>query len=561
MRLALGVVCTIIAASAEGYSIALVKKVMDEAFISQNMDVLYLLGLQVVFAFFMKGAFGYAKSLVMSKAGLKISATLQERIYRHVIRINIDAIQKDGIGKFLNYFSIQAGAVLHLVTYQIISIVQNVSSLGIALVLMFWFAPQLVGIMLVLVPALIVPLIIISRYKNKKIRESFSIANSSSQQVNQSLHGIKTIQAFNMQDYESERFADFMSKSIRNAYKSTVADALRTPLMEVILAAGMGISLIIGGRFIMGGSISVGDFVAFLLALFAAYQPAKAMTGIGGSIQHGLISAEILFAFLDSQPTIRDADNAAELVGDKMKVEFENVSFAYNQADGDVLHDVDLVVPSGKICAFVGPSGGGKTTLFNLLERFYDPSQGRVLINGKDIKTLTLASLRRHIADVSQDVFLFNDSIEDNIRYGAPDATDEQVIAASKIANAHDFITELPQKYKTIVGERGSMLSGGQKQRIAIARAVLKNAPILLLDEATSALDTESEKLIQSALRKLMKGRTVFVIAHRLSTILDADMICVVKDGKIIERGTDEELMAMNGEYKKLRDIQFKTQS
>jgi len=222
---------------------------------------------------------------------------------------------------------------------------------------------------------------------------------------------------------------------------------------------------------------------------------------------------------------------------------------------------VDLVVPSGKICAFVGPSGGGKTTLFNLLERFYDPSQGRVLINGKDIKTLTLASLRRHIADVSQDVFLFNDSIEDNIRYGAPDATDEQVIAASKIANAHDFITELPQKYKTIVGERGSMLSGGQKQRIAIARAVLKNAPILLLDEATSALDTESEKLIQSALRKLMKGRTVFVIAHRLSTILDADMICVVKDGKIIERGTDEELMAMNGEYKKLRDIQFKTQS
>jgi ABC-type multidrug transport system fused ATPase/permease subunit len=234
------------------------------------------------------------------------------------------------------------------------------------------------------------------------------------------------------------------------------------------------------------------------------------------------------------------------------------VSFAYNAGDGDVLHNINLAVDSGKICAFVGPSGGGKTTMFNLMERFYDLKDGKILINGKDIKKYTLASLRKHIADVSQDVFLFNGTIEENIRYGAPGATPEQIIEAAKVANAHDFITAMPSKYKTSVGERGGMLSGGQKQRIAIARAVLKNAPILLLDEATSALDTESEKLIQSALKKLMAGRTVFVIAHRLSTVLDSDMICVVKNGAIIERGTDGELVAMGGEYKKLRDIQFK---
>jgi ABC-type multidrug transport system fused ATPase/permease subunit len=211
------------------------------------------------------------------------------------------------------------------------------------------------------------------------------------------------------------------------------------------------------------------------------------------------------------------------------------------------------------MCAFVGESGGGKTTMFNLIQRFYDPQSGKITINRTDIKKYTLHSLRKSISEVSQDVFLFNDSIEENIKYGRPDATHEEVVAAARAANAHDFIMEFPDGYNSSVGEGGGLLSGGQKQRIAIARAILKDAPILLMDEATSALDTQSEKLIQSALSKLMVGRTTFVIAHRLSTILDADMICVIKDGKIIEQGTDSELCALNGEYKKLRDIQFKT--
>ncbi|MDR1696934.1 MAG: ATP-binding cassette domain-containing protein, partial [Rickettsiales bacterium] len=284
---------------------------------------------------------------------------------------------------------------------------------------------------------------------------------------------------------------------------------------------------------------------------------AKNITGTGNTIQHGLLAAEILFDFMDTPPDITDAPDAVDLESGALSVGFKNVSFAYNP-DEPVLRDVSLNVPSGKMCALVGPSGGGKTTMFNLIERFYDPQSGTVLINKQGIRKFTLKSLRKHIAEVSQDVFLFHGTIAENIKYGAPNATKQQIEDAARAANAHDFIMEFPRGYETSVGERGGLLSGGQKQRVAIARAILKNAPILLLDEATSALDTQSEKLIQAALAELMKGRTTFVIAHRLSTILDADIICVVKDGQIVESGTDAELVALDGEYKKLRDIQFR---
>ncbi|MDR1071107.1 MAG: ABC transporter ATP-binding protein/permease [Rickettsiales bacterium] len=554
-----GVVCTVIAAGAEGYCVTLIKQVMDSGFISKNMGSLLFIGGQVVLAFGLKGVFNYAKSLIMAKTGLKTSAALQERIYEHIVRTNISNIQKNGVGTFVNYFGVQAGAVLNLVTSQIIRIVQDAASLLIMLALMVWFAPQLVVWLILLVPLMLIPLLIITHQRNKLTRKSFTIANASSQHLNQSLTGIKTIQAFGTEGYESQKFHEILRQVMSNSYKHTIIASLRVPLMELIISVGLGMSLILGGYLITRGSMTVGDFTAFILAFTAAYKPMKSSTGIGDSIYHGLIAADVLFAFLDSRPTIRDAKNAVPLAGKKMDVGFKDVSFAYNDEDGDVLRGINLDVPSGNICAFVGPSGGGKTTMFNLLERFYDPSGGAVEINGRDLRKYTLESIRKNIAEVSQDVFLFNGTVEDNIKYGEESATREEIEAAARIANAHDFITRLPHKYGTHVGERGSLLSGGQKQRIAIARAVLKNAPILLLDEATSALDTESEKLIQDALEKLMAGRTVFVIAHRLSTILDADIICVVKDGRIIERGTDAELVALNGEYKKLKDIQFKT--
>lgn len=552
-----GILATIGAAAAEGYTITLVQQVVDKAFIQKSMQYIYLFGLQIIAAFGFKGIFSYAKALIMSKAGLLASANLQKRIYNHVVRMNIAKFYGDGIGKTLNYFGVQAGAVLNLITGTIVSTIQQIATLAITLGLMVYYAPQMCAVLIFLVPAIMVPTVLIMRKRRKLSRKSFVIANDVSQHLNQTLHGIKTIQAFANEEEETRKFADVLNSSMNNAYKSTQAHALQSPLLELMISIGLCLSLIIGGHFIVSGAISTGDFTAFLLALTAAYKPAKSISKTGDTVQHGLLAAEILFNFLDSKPDIQDTPNAIELTGKKMSVGFDDVSFEYNAGD-PVLRNINLHVPAGKVCALVGPSGGGKTTMFNLLERFYEPQFGKVVINNKDIRKYTLKSLRQNIAEVSQDVFLFNGTIEDNIKYGMPNATHDQVVAAAMAANAHDFIMTFPKQYENCVGEGGALLSGGQKQRIAIARAILKNAPILLLDEATSALDTQSEKLIQSALKDLMQGRTTFVIAHRLSTILDADIICVIKNGQIIEQGTDAELCELGGEYKKLRDIQFK---
>lgn len=556
--LAAGIVFTVLAAAAEAYTITIVQQVVDKAFIEKSINAVYWLGVQVIVAFGAKGAFTYAKALIMSKGGLLASANLQKKIYKHLMHMNLARFYADGIGKNLNYFGVQAGAVLNLVTGTVIKVVQNVATLVMTLALMFYYAHQMCIVLMFLAPAIMIPMVVIMRKRRKLSRQSFGIANNVAQQLNQTLHGIKTIQAFASEEREEKKFAHVLNSSVINAYKSTQANALRSPLMEFMISIGLCIAMIMGGHFISSGAITTGDFTAFLLALTAAYKPAKSITGTGDTLQHGLLAAEILFAFLDSKPDIVDAPDARDLTSKNLTVGFHNVSFAYNPSE-PVLKNINLNVPAGKVCALVGPSGGGKTTMFNLLERFYDPQVGKITINRTDVKKYTLKSLRENIAEVSQSVFLFNGSIEENIKYGRPDATHEEVVAAAIAANADGFINEFPKGYETSVGEGGGLLSGGQKQRIAIARAILKNAPILLLDEATSALDTQSEKLIQSALNDLMRGRTTFVIAHRLSTILDADIICVIKDGQIVEQGTDAELCALGGEYKKLRDIQFKT--
>lgn len=555
--LAAGIIFTIGAASAEGYAITIAKRIVDETFIAKNMDSLYIIGLQIIAVYGAKGICTFIKTIAMAKAGLLASMNLQRRIYRHVVRMNISTFYGDGIGKCLNYFGVQAGAVLNLVTGTIVRLIQNVATIMISLGLMVWFAPQLCILLLFLAPAIMIPTLLIMRLKRRLSRESFGIANNVSQHLNQTLHGMKTIQAFANEESETEKFNCILNSSVENALKSTKISALRSPLLELMISIGLCLAMIVGGLLISNDMMTLGNFVGFLLALSAAYRPVKSVTGTGDTIQHGLLAAEVLFNFLDSKPSIQDISNAKALDAGPMSVAFENVDFEYNPGE-PILRDINLDVPAGKICALVGPSGGGKTTMFNLLERFYEPQHGHVKINDTDIRKFTLESLRHNIAEVSQDVFLFNATIEENIKYGLPNATRDQVIAAARAANAHDFISKFPCGYDTCVGEGGALLSGGQKQRIAIARAILKDAPILLLDEATSALDTQSEKLIQSALKDLMRGRTTFVIAHRLSTILDADIICVIKDGRIIERGTDAELVAMGGEYKKLRDIQFK---
>ena len=446
-----GIIATILAASAEAYTITLVQQVVDKAFIEKSMAAIYFLGVQIIIAYGLKGAFTYAKALIMSKGGLIAYARLQRRIYNHMVHMNLARFYGDGFGKNLNYFSVQSGAVLSLVTTAVVQFIQNVATLAMTLALMVYYAPQMCVVLLFLVPALLLPMAIIMRRKRKLSRRGFKIANDVAQCLNQTLRGIKTIQSFATEERELKNFTQVLDKSNANAYKNTQAGALRSPLMEFMISIGLCIAMIMGGHFITSGAITTGDFTAFLLALTAAYKPAKSITGTGESMQHGILAAEILFEFLDSKPDIVDSPDARELTSKNLSVAFDHVSFEYNENE-PVLRDISFNVPAGTVCAFVGESGGGKTTMFNLIQRFYDPQSGKITINRTDIKKFTLQSLRKSISEVSQDVFLFNDTIEANIKYGRPDATHDEVVAAARAAHAHDFIMELPNGYDTDIG-------------------------------------------------------------------------------------------------------------
>ena len=555
--LAAGVICTVIAAAAEAYSITLVAKIVDGGIVKQQMNVIYLAGFQVVAAFCLKSAFGYAKTLTMARAGLLGVSSLRRRMYRHLVKQPMAYFHGVQTGPLTYQFTGMTGAVLGLVTESVVTIVQSMATMVFSIGLMLWFAPQMTLILLFLGPAILVPLLVIIRKQRILVRTSFGAEGQSLSHINQSILGVKTIQSFGTEEIESKNMDTIEDTRIKVSFKFTKLTGMQTPLLEIMISIGLCLALIAGGYLIINGTMKPGGLLVFLTALAAIYKPAKVMTNVGGGLQTGLIAAEGLFNFMDRKSEIVDSPDALELQRTHMEVQLDHITFAYNDKDGNVLHDVSLKIPPGTICAFVGPSGGGKSTIFNLLDRFYDPQHGSVRINGADIRNFTLASLRKNIATVSQDVFLFDGTLADNIKYGTPNATQEQIMEAAIAANAHEFIMGFPHQYDHPVGERGILLSGGQKQRIAIARAILKDAPILLLDEATSALDSHSEQKIQAALKNLMRGRTTFVIAHRLATILDADVICVVKDGRIVEQGTDAELYASGGEYKKLKDIQF----
>ena len=553
-----GAICTVIASSAEGYAITLVKQMIDEGFIEKNMDSLYLIGLQLIGAYCGKSIFTYSKTVLIAKAGLLGAANLRKRLFRHMVGLSLDFYQNVQTGPMMNAFTGLASAMLGLVTTSVMSIIQNVSSIIIMVFLMFWYAPQITVTLLFLAPTIAICVTVLSRKRRSVARKDFMYQGQSLSQISEAIIGIKTIQSFCAEEHEFKRISETEDNKVRMGMKAARITGLQSPILEILISVGLCGALLVGGHYITSGALTTGDFTAFLLAMSAAYKPAKTLTNINGGIQVGLIAAEGLFDMLDRKALIQNKENALTLIKEPMSVDIDHVNFAYDEKEGNVLHDLSLHVKPGQICAFVGQSGGGKSTIFNLIQRFYDPQEGSVKINNQDVRDLTLSSLRGNIAIVSQDVFLFDASIADNIRYGVPDATMEQIEAAAKAANAHEFIMEFPDKYDNKVGERGMLLSGGQKQRIAIARAILRDAPILLLDEATSALDSTSEMLIQEALKKLMRGRTTFVIAHRLSTVLDADIICFIKDGRIIEQGTDAELYALNGDYHKLKDLQFK---
>ncbi len=374
--------------------------------------------------------------------------------------------------------------------------------------------------------------------------------------LHETIAGNRIVKAFNMEEYEMRRFAEENNRFFRIVLKRVKIRALSHPLMEVIGGIGVAIIIWVGGYRVIRGEMTPGTFFSFMTALLMLYAPIRDLNKVNLEVQEGLAAAIRVFELLDTTPEIKDEEGVISLPSISKGVDFQEVTFKYGEEA--VLKDISLHVKVGEVIALVGMSGAGKTSLVNLLPRFYDVEKGQILVDGCDIRKVTVKSLRNQIALVTQQTILFNDTVRNNIAYGSLNCSDQEIMEAAQAANAHDFIQKLPEGYETIIGEQGVKLSGGERQRLSIARALLKNAPILILDEATSSLDSDSETEVQNALERLMKGRTVFVIAHRLSTIRNAHRIVVLSDGQIVEQGTHDELMALHGEYWRLYDLQFK---
>lgn len=391
------------------------------------------------------------------------------------------------------------------------------------------------------------------RRKTKNMQEVYGLLYNV---LSQTFQGIKIVKSYCTEDKEAEVLHASINRMNKISYSMARLSSLQSPLMEFFGGIAMAGTLAYGGYRILQGDMTPGNFMVFLLAIVAAYKPMKNIANLHLRMQMGIASMQRLFDMMDTPPAIHDVPDARELKINSADLDVKNITFSYD-GEHQVLKNVSLTAKAGQTVAVVGHSGSGKSSLINLIPRFYDPQQGQILIDGQDIQSVTLESLRKQVAYVSQDVIIFDDTIKNNIRYGTPDATDEQVIAAAKAAAAHDFIMGTEKGYDTVLGERGGRLSGGQRQMISIARAMLKNAPILLLDEATSALDSKSERIVQDSLDTLMKGRTSIVIAHRLSTVINADRIYVFNDGEVVDSGTHEELLTHDGIYAQLYRLQF----
>lgn len=554
--LVLAVLLMLIAASFDALLVRQLKPIFDEVFIDKNRASLGTIGLSILVLYFLKGVFSYSQSLVMTKLSIRVIADMQRDVFKRLMRMDIAFYQAHSTGEILTRFTSDVGMVKDAVLNSLTTFVKDSASVVFLVVLMFFQSFEMACVVFFVFPLGIYPVAVCGRKMRKKTKKNQEAGEDFFNLVTQSFKGIKIVKSYCTEDKEYEELDHMIVKMNKLSFSMACLHALQSPLMEFFGGIAMAATLGYGGYQIMQGNMSPGNFMVFLLAIVAAYKPMKNVAGLHMRMQMGVASMQRLFSMLDIEPTIKNALDAKDLVVSKGRIEIRNVSFSYD-GEREVLHDVSVTVEPDQTVALVGHSGSGKSTLINFMPRFYDPDRGRILIDGQDIRDVTLESLRRQTAYVSQDVILFNDTIKNNIRYGTPDATDEEVVAAAKAAAADTFIRQMDDGYDTVLGEQGSGLSGGQRQMISIARAMLKNAPILLLDEATSALDSQSEKIVQDSLEVLMKGRTSLVIAHRLSTIINADRIYVFNEGRIDDFGTHEELLSHNGIYAQLYRIQF----
>ena len=556
-RLMLAFLFTSVAAAGNLFVPWILKDVIDKVLMNKDIFLLNTIAVTIVIVFFIRGICFYAQTYLMSYVGQKVIIDIREAVYRKLQFLSLGYFEKRQTGTIMSYVTNDVGALQGSIIESATDFVTEMSILIGSLALMFNLHWKLSLLTLITMPLVAKAMDLFG----KKLKRTSGVMQERAADITavlqETISSVRVIKSFVREEYEIARFVKENYANFRAQMKNAQVMATLTPVIELIAAIGVTFLIWYGGFEVINGNLTAGALIAFLVYATNLANPIKRLSRIYGNIQKAMAAAERVFSVLDEKTDIVEKENATELKAVIGKVDFKAVTFKYNENEV-ILKDINLEVKAGQMVAIVGPSGAGKTTIVNLLPRFYDPVAGNIYIDDVNIADVTLASLREKIGIVPQETVLFNGSIYDNILYGDLTATTEEVMAAAKAANAHDFIMQMADQYQTQIGERGSKLSGGQRQRIAIARAILKNPRILILDEATSALDTESEKLVQDALDKLMVGRTSFVIAHRLSTILQADMIIVMEKGQIVEQGSHEELLKLDGLYSGLYKLQFK---
>lgn len=556
-RLAFAIVCMVILAACTAAMAWLLKPVLDEALSGSNPDLVYLMPLLVIALYLVKGVAYFGQAYLMGYIGQHVIFDLRNLLYRRLTSQSLAFFSHRKTGELLARLSYDVTLVQAAVSTAVTALMRDAISIVFLAGVIFYQDWRLALFAMLVFPAVIYP---IARF-GKKMRRATMDGQASMGELTslleETVSGIRVVKAFGMEQYEQGRFSKFTGDFLKHQLRIFRVHALSFPIMELLAGFGIAGILLYGGMQVAAGKTTAGTLVSFLAAAIMLYEPVKRLSRANNDIQQGLAAAERIFEVLDEPVAVLDAGHAIELPSFSQAICFEQVALQYPGSDRPVLKDVNFSVQAGEVVALVGRSGAGKTSLVNLVPRFLDATEGRVLIDGMDVRDLSQQSLRNHIALVTQEIILFNDTVLNNIAYGHDEIDRERVESIARAANAHEFIARLPQGYDTMVGERGTILSGGQRQRLSLARALLKDAPILILDEATSALDTESERLVQQAIDRLMQGRTVIVIAHRLSTIRHADRIIVLDNGRVMQTGRHDDLLADGGLYAELYHLQF----
>ena len=533
----------------------LVQRVIDDVFAQKDKTSLFYLPFLIIGVFAFRGFVNFGDHYLTAYVGLRIINDVRDGLNRHLQFLSLSFFQRHPTGTLISRVTNDVSLVRSALTDSVASLIRDTTSLLALIVVAFLKDWVLATIAFVVFPASVLPITRMSK-KIKRFTKRGQVAKGNlTNLLQESIQGNRIVKAFGMEKYEIDRFQEENQRVFKQSIRGSRTQAVVTPAMELLASLAIGAVVWYGGSSVIAGGRTQGEFMAFMTAMFLMYQPFKHLTRTYTTIQQGLAGAERIFEVLDEESEIKDRADARPISGFSRMIEFHDVSFGYG--DELVLNNINLKIRAGEMVALVGMSGVGKSTLADLIPRFYEVTSGKITIDGADIRDVTLQSLRFQIGMVSQHTFLFNDTVRNNIAYGDPSKDMDHIVAAAKAAYAHDFIMALPQGYDTMIGELGMRLSGGQRQRLAIARALLKDAPILILDEATSSLDTDSERLVQEALENLIVRRTSLVIAHRLSTIRKATRIVVLVDGSIVEEGTHEELLARKSEYSRLYTLQF----